>query len=148
MARPKQATRERIETMLQRAVEGSDRIGLPDVVDEYEQMSVEEYAERKGIEIVENPSPLKPQKRSERKMSHIDPRTKEEILASEQEALGKLDEIWQVHCEVGDKSTKPELLEASDETCEILNEFDPERFPFDDDEETDEETDLEDEEAA
>lgn len=56
---------------------------------------------------------------------------------------GLLDEVWNAHVDIDDASTKADLLAAFLETCEILNEFDDARFPFDTDESAEAELDEE-----
>jgi hypothetical protein len=136
--KPKQITRERAATMLERAVEGSRRLGMDDVADRYEDMSVDDYADEKGLRLI-NPASLfkanKPKKRSTKAMATTttDTRTKQDLITENDALLSLLDEVWEQHAKCGDKSTKAELLEASNDTCDSLHEYDSDRFPFDDD---------------
>jgi hypothetical protein len=133
--------------MLQRAVEGSRRLGLDDVADEYEEMSVEDYADRKGL-VLTNPAPVlsatpKPQRRSKTMALEInDTRTKDQIRENEENLLTLLDDIWNELVDIDDDSSAEDAREAAAAACELMNDFDPERFPFD------EEDDQEQGEAA
>jgi len=142
MAKLKEATRERIETMLERAVTGSRQLGLDDVADRYADMSVDDYAADRGIAII-NPSQSRKTTRREKPMPDIveidateledleadaeDAATAEEVLAS----------IWEMIVPVGAQTKKDELLSIIDGVADEINAYDPEEFPFDD--ETDEE---------
>jgi hypothetical protein len=142
--KPKQITRERAATMLERAVEGSRRLGMDDVAARYEDMSVDDYADEKGLLLI-NPASLSeantPKKRSTKAMATTatDPRTKQDLITENDGLLKLLEEIWELHVPCGDKSTKAELLEASNETCDALHDYDSDRFPFDDDDEDEDE---------
>lgn len=134
--KPKSATLQQLESMLKRAGDGSERLGMPDVAERYRAMTPEEYAEEKGIEIIENPASKHIiSRRREKTMTTTttDPRTKQQILEENEALLELLDEVWNVHVDLDDSSSKDDLIEASDETCDLLNEYDPERFPMDED---------------
>lgn len=146
MSKLKEVTYERAATMLTRAIDGSERLGLSDAADRYRSMSVDDYIAEKNLVIV-NPAP--PSKSTTRRISTMasnDTRSKQELAEENEELLGLLDDIWNLHVDLTDSSLKQDLLEASGETCEILNDFDSDRFPFDEDE-TDNEPELEDEAA-
>jgi hypothetical protein len=136
MSRSKEVTYEKAKSMLQRAVEGSRRLGLDDVADEYEEMSVEDYADRKGL-VLTNPAPVLPatpiQKRS--KTMANDPRTKDQILEDEEKAVSTGDDTWNELVDLDEDSSKEDLLNSIENVLEMWNEFDPERFPMDDDDE-------------
>jgi hypothetical protein len=124
----KVVTRQRAALMLARAVTGSRRLGLGDVAARYERMDVDEYSRAKGLEMV---NPLRSDAKiflGRKKMSETlpsDPRTKAEIIGENQEMWALLDDIWGVLVD--------EESEGAQEVCELLSDFDDERFPFDTD---------------
>lgn len=126
---PKSVTYERAETMWQRAIEGSRRLGLDDVASDYESMGLDGYIEHKGLKIT-NPTNPQSSERSENTMATL----REE----NEELLDLLDTIWNFHVDIDKDSSEADMLEASDKTCDALNEYDSERFPMDGDEGEDE----------
>ncbi len=137
MAKPKQATLERIGTMLDRAVTGSRQLGLDDVANRYAEMSIEDYAHEKGISIIENPARATKSKRSDIDMENtveIDAEELENLEAADDEAADAtetLARIWELVVPVSSTTKKDELLTIVDEIAEAINSFDPEEFPFD-----------------
>jgi hypothetical protein len=145
--KPKEATRERVATMLQRAVEGSRRLRLDDVADSYESMTVDDYASLKGIRLI-NPAPAQSKqqhthKRSKPMAQEVSPyagMTKPELIEELERRDEALDSIWNDGViAVDEKETDAE--DAVETISDILNDFDADRFPFDDDE--DQETEEE-----
>lgn len=141
----KEVTYERAATMLERAIEGSRRLELDDAADRYEDMSVEDYIEEKGL-VLTNPAPVllatQIQKRSTT-MTTNDPRTKDQIIEDEQATLGVADDSWDRLVDLDENSSKEDLLDAIEDVLDMWNEFDTDRFPIDDNEE-----DQEQDEAA
>ena len=95
-----------------------ERIGEPDRADEFDGMSVEEYAEHRGFELVANP------KRKARKQ--IMAGTKAELEAAIDEAVDVLNEAYTP------EATREDLAAAVGEALDILN----------GEEESDDESDL------
>ncbi len=142
----KEVTRERAATMLERAIEGSRHLGLDDVADRYAAMSVDDYAEEKGLVFI-NPSPTstatnKAKKRSNNIMSETltDPRTKAEIVEENEEYSDHFDTIWNDFILAEDRG-EMDAKDALESIAELLNDFDAERFPYNDDEAEEDEAD-------
>jgi hypothetical protein len=133
----KQKTYQQAAAMQRKAVRFlRDVVGDDDKADEIEGLSVDEYVARKRLTLTNPAQTSTHTPRREKTMAEgNDPRTKQEILDSEAELLGILDDIWNLHYDKDEDSGKADLLDASDETCDILNDFDDERFPFDEEEE-------------
>lgn len=134
---PKQVTYDRAATKLERAIEGSRRLGLDDVADHYASMSVEDYIAEKGLVLV-NPSqiPTTKNQRSENAMStNLSTLTKTELQHELSDAESMMDAIWNALVDLDEDSSKDDLVDGIFDACELLNEYDADRFPMDDDEE-------------
>jgi hypothetical protein len=137
MTKTKEATRERIETMLGRAVSGSRQLGLDDAADRYADMSVDDYADEKGIVII---NPLQPRSNGSKTMKNvveIDEAELEDLEAAEEDADTAeevLASIWDKITSVGTATKKDELLCTIDEIADEINAYDPEEFAFADEE--------------
>ena len=123
----KQVTREQAERKKQQAAEFMDRIGEPDRAEEFDSMSVDEYAEHRGLELVNNP------RRKARKTMMA---TKSELQEQVDQAAAVLNEAYTP------ESTREELATAVGEALDILNGEDEEE---DDDNSDEDEEDDEDE---
>jgi hypothetical protein len=145
----KDKTYEQAEAMQAKAARFlRDVVGDEDKANEIEGLSVEEYADRKGLRLM-NPAPdrTKSQTRSKKTMAaNSDPRTKDQILESEQMLLSLLDDIWNEGVIANDKD-EIDAEEAVDVISDLLNEFDADRFPVEEEDE-DEIEGQEEEEAA
>ncbi len=123
----KQVTREQAERKRQQAVSLMDRIGDTDRANEFADMSVEEYADHRGLQIVANPD------RKETKRNDMATGTKAELQEQIDDAIGTLNDAYTP------EATREELARAVGEALDILN--------AEDEEESDEEdSDLDDEE--
>jgi hypothetical protein len=125
MAKP--VTREQAERKKQQAAAFMERIGEPDRAEEFDGMSVEEYAEHRGLELVSNP------RRQERKKSMA---TKTELQETIDSAIETLNEAYTP------ETTREDLAAAVGEALDILNGED------DSDEDTDETDSDEDEDEG
>ena len=83
----KYLTRSEAETKRQKAVDFLQRIGNDDLADEFDDMSPEEYAERKGAEILENPQRRRPMAKGRKTAADL-----EAEIADLQEQVGDLEE--------------------------------------------------------
>jgi hypothetical protein len=113
-------------------------VGDDEKADEIEALSVYEYADRKGL-ILSNPAPASestPHQRSNPAMAEQDTRTKDQILDDEANVLSLLDDIWNDGI-IENDNDRLSAEDALDVIAELLNEFDPERFPMDEDEDED-----------
>jgi hypothetical protein len=121
----KQVTREQAERKKHQAAAFMERIGEPDRADEFDDMSVEEYAEHRGFDLVANP------RRKARKKT-MAAGTKAELSDAIDEAVGVLNEAYTP------EATREELATAIGEALDILNGDDADADE-DDEEEDDEE---------
>lgn len=80
-------TRSEAETKRQKAVDFLHRIGNDDLADEFEDMSPEEYAERKGAQLLENPKRSKSMARRRKTVDEL-----EAELSDLQEQVSDLEE--------------------------------------------------------
>ena len=117
----KQVTREQAERKKTQAAAFMERIGEPDRADEFDDMSVDEYAEHRGFELVANP------RRKARKTTVA---TKTELQEQIDNAIDTLNEAYTP------ETTREDLAAAVGEALDILN---------GEDEESDEESDLDEE---
>lgn len=153
----KEVTRERAQTMLDRAREGSRRLGLDDVADRYDGMSLDDYIEEKGLTIVEENPTVKITKttREELTMSvaaepgeglHPDVSGwKRDDLIEEVRGWQETgNEIWALTLAVEDGEMSAE--DAVEEIASFLNEHDDSAFPLDD--ESEEEGDGQDQDGG
>lgn len=85
-----------------------ERIGEPDRADEFDSMSVEEYAEHRGFELVANPN------RKTRKQ-HMASGTKAELSAAINEAVDVLNDVYTP------EATREELATAVGQALDIFN---------------------------
>lgn len=85
-----------------------ERIGEPDRADEFDDMSVDEYAEHRGLELVSNPN-TKARKKT------MAAGTKAELSDAVDEAVGVLNEAYTPG------ATREELASAVGEALDILN---------------------------
>jgi hypothetical protein len=118
----RQVTREQAERKRQQAAAFMKRIGEPDRADEFDDMSVDEYAEHRGLQIA-NPQ------RRERKTSMA---TKSELQEQIDSVIETLNEAYTP------ETTREELAAAVGEALDILN--------GEDDDSADEDVDDSDEE--
>jgi hypothetical protein len=121
----KQVTREQAERKKRQAAAFMERIGEPDRANEFDNMSVDEYAEHRGLEIASNP------KRKARKQGMAEG-TKAELSDAIDEAVGVLNEAYTP------EATREELASAIGEALDILNGEDA-HADEDDEEDEDEE---------
>lgn len=127
-------------------------VGDQEKADEIESLSVSEYGARKGF-VLTNPSPHTTTLRSTNDMATEEVElTKlrkdeliEEVKRTEEEWGGLCDDIWAEV--IADDDGTISAQEALDNIAELLNEFDPGRYPFDEDEEGQPEEGFEDEAA-
>ena len=118
----KQVTREQAERKKAQAASLMERIGEEDRADEFDSMSVEDYAEHRGLELVSNP------RRKVRKT----------VMATKAELQEQLDSIADVLNEAyTPESTREELASAVGDALDIINGEEEE----DDDSDTDDEDD-------
>jgi hypothetical protein len=122
----KQVTREQAERKKQQAAEFMERIGEPDRADEFDSMSVDEYAEHRGLELVSNPR----RKARKRKMA-----TKSELQEQVDQAAAVLNEAYTP------ESTREELATAVGEALDILNGEDEAEGDADSDEDEEDDED-------
>jgi hypothetical protein len=134
MARSKEKTYEQAAAMQDKAIRFlRNVVGDDEKADEIEALSVEEYADRKGL-ILSNPAPASEStshQRSTSTMADQDTRTKDQILDNEDAALSLLDDIWNRLLGLDEDSSQDDLADGVGEVCEMINDFDPERFPMD-----------------
>ena len=128
----KQVTREQAERKKKQAAAFMERIGEDDRADEFDDMSVEEYAEHRGLELASNPN----RKARKRTMP-----TKSELQEQVDSAVAILNEAYTP------ESTREELAAAVGEALDILNGEDEDSADEDDDDSTDDEDDEDDEEG-
>lgn len=128
----KDKTYDQAEAMQQKAVRFlRDVVGDAEKADEIESLSVSEYADRKGL-VLQNPTT--PSQRSRGKMTEP---TKAELLDDLDATDGILDDIWaQV---IANDEGEVEEGDALENIADLLNELDPERFPYDEEEEGEQE---------
>jgi hypothetical protein len=122
-----QVTREQAERKKHQAAEFMERIGEPDRAEEFDSMSVDEYADHRGLELVSNP------KRKGRKTTMA---TKSELQGQVDQAAAILNDAYTP------ESTREELATAVGDALDILNGEDEDP----DEDESDAELDEEDEE--
>lgn len=140
MARSKDKTFDQAAAMQDKAVRFlRDVVGDDEKADEIEALSVEEYASRKGLALI---NPATPSQRSEK---HMAQQTKADVEAQLETADAVLDDIWAEIIANDDGET--DEADALENIAEILNEFDADRFPIDDPEEEDEAAEQQDEAA-
>jgi hypothetical protein len=101
-----QVTREQAERKKAQAATFMERIGEPDRADEFDGMSVEEYAEHRGLQIAGNP------RHRERKTAMA---TKTELQEMVDSAIETLNEAYTP------ESTREDLAAAVGEALDILN---------------------------
>jgi hypothetical protein len=102
----KQVTHEQAERKKTQAAAFMERIGEPDRADEFDDMSVEDYAEHRGLELVSNP------RRQERKTA----------MATKSELQDQIDSIGEVLNEAyTPEATRAELAEAVGSALDIIN---------------------------
>ena len=127
----KQVTREQAERKKQQAATFMERIGEDDRADEFDDMSVEEYAEHRGFELIANPN------RKVRKKT-MAAGTKAELSDAIDEAVDVLNEAYTP------EATREVLAAAVGEALDILNgedesDADEDESDLDEDSEGDEE---------
>ena len=103
-----------------------ERIGDTDRADEFDDMSVEEYAEHRGLDLVSNP------RRKQRKQSMA---TKSELQEQLDKAAEVLNEAY------APETTREDLAAAVGEALDILNGEDDDSDEDDSDEEDEDEDD-------
>jgi len=128
----KQVTREQAERKKQQAVALMERIGDNDRAEEFDDMSVDEYAEHRGLRLASNP------RRKARKttMAASGP-TKAELQDTIDSAISVLNDAY------APESTREELATAVGQALDILNGEDEDE---DDEDEEDEDSTPEDNE--
>jgi hypothetical protein len=113
---------------------------------ELEAMTPEEYAQGRGL-LIQNPSTQRSNTTMAKKMIvTVDADELEELRTGLAEAETALSDIWEEHAQMDNSNTKAALLTASTETVRIINEFDPDQFPIESDDATDDEDSVDDEE--
>jgi hypothetical protein len=117
----KSVTREQAERKRQQAVTLMERIGDTDRAEEFDDMSVEEYAEHRGLDLVSNP------RRNERKQSMA---TKTDLQEQLDNAAAILDGAYTP------EASREDIAAAVGQALDILNGEDDDS---DEDEEDDEE---------
>ncbi len=128
-----------------------DVVGDNAKANEIEGLTVSQYAERKGLLLV-NPAPKSKPKNvtgSEKKMSAnlkeklVDVENEADDLDGDlQEAHETMDDAWNAIVDCDKSMSKEELLGAIEAACEALNDYDSERFPVDEDASADDEQDA------
>ena len=138
MGSKKDRTYEQAEAMQTKAVRFlRDVVGDDEKANEIEGLSVSEYAERKGLRLT-NPS-QKLNSKNERGGDMQDTRTKTELI-EELDAYEELvSEIWDSIVDVDSDSSKEDLISATDEVADLVHDFDPEAYQFNEDADTEEE---------
>jgi hypothetical protein len=127
----KQTTREQAERKKQQAVTLMERIGDPERADEFDGMSVDEYAEHRGLQIA-NP------RRKERKQS----------MATKAELQDQLDNINEVlNGAYTPEASREDIAAAVGEALDILNGEDEEDDTDSEDSDDDESGDSEEEDG-
>jgi hypothetical protein len=106
MAKP--LTRDQAERKKQQAAAFMERIGEPDRASEFDDMSVEEYAEHRGFELVANPS----RKARKREMATG---SKAELSDAIDQAVDVLNDAY------APEATREELATAVGQALDILN---------------------------
>jgi hypothetical protein len=101
-----------------------ERIGEPDRADEFDDMSVDEYAEHRGFQLVANPR---------RKASKTNMATKSELQEQVDSVIETLNEAYTP------EASREDLAAAVGEALDILN--------GEDDSESDEESDFDEEDS-
>jgi hypothetical protein len=134
----KNVTREQAAKRLERAVSGSRQLGLDAVADGYAAMSVDDYISKKGLTLI-NPATAEPKsKNSDRRnkamANESSSVTKSELEQENADQYSTISDVWSPLADVDESSTKQQLLDAIEEACQIIHEFDPEEFQFEDDE--------------
>jgi hypothetical protein len=99
-------TREQAERKKQQAAAFMERIGEPDRANEFDEMSVEEYAEHRGLELVANPR---------RKARKTNMATKTELQEQVDSAAALLNEAYTP------EASREDLATAVGEALDILN---------------------------
>jgi hypothetical protein len=130
----KQVTREQAELKKQQAATLMERIGEDDRADEFDSMSVDEYAEHRGLQIA-NP------RRPERKTT----------MATKSELQEQLDNIAEVLNEAyTPEATREEVVAAVGQALDIINGDDDDSADEDDEDEdsTDDDDSSDDDDSA
>jgi hypothetical protein len=144
----KEVTREQAARMLERAISGSRQLGLDDVADRYAEMDVDTYVTEKGLVLI-NPvpqsTPLQERRKTTMANAALSTITKADLETENGELLDLLNDIWSELADVDSTTNKAQMVAAIDSVCELLNDYDPETFPMEGDEE---ESDDAEEEAA
>ena len=123
----KQVTREQAERKKQQAAAFMERIGEDDRADEFDEMSVEEYAEHRGFELVaSNP------RRKARKTSMA---TKNELQEMVDSAAAVLNEAYTP------EASREDLAAAVGEALDILNGDEADDADADEDEDSEDSDD-------
>jgi hypothetical protein len=65
------------------------------------------------------------------------PVTKGQLEVETAEQYSTISDVWAALVDVDESSTKRQLLDAVDEACQIISEFDPEEFSIEDDDDAD-----------
>ena len=123
----KSVTREQAERKRQQAVTLMERIGDTDRADEFGDMSVEEYAEHRGLDLVNNPN------RKERNQSMA---TKAELQEQLDTAAALLNEAYTP------EASREDIAAAVGQALDILNGDDSDEDDEDPDDEEDEDDDA------
>ena len=105
----KQLTREQAEQKKTRAAEFMNRIGQPDRADDFDQMSIEEYAEHKGFQLA---NPEQGPKRRKKVMANGT--SKADLQDQIDRAVDVLDDAY------APESTREDLAEAVGSALDIL----------------------------
>jgi len=124
----KQVTREQAERKKQQAAAFMERIGEPDRADEFDGMSVEEYAEHRGLQIA-NP------KRGKQRERETVMATKNELQEQIDSAIETLNEAYTP------ETTREDLAAAVGEALDILNGEEEDDDSTDESDDSDEEDD-------
>jgi hypothetical protein len=149
LAQTKEKTTDQVAAVQAKAVRFlRDVVGDENKADEIEGLTVLEYAERKNFRIVNPASPSTKRKSNSNKRGDRmdDVRTKADLIEENNELSALIGDIWDVVVDLDGSSSKSDLHVGAEDIAEMLNEFDPDSFVIEDDENPS--ADSEDEAAA
>lgn len=132
----KEKTYDQAAAMQQKAVRFlRDVVGDEEKANEIESLSVSDYADRKRL-VLTNPaaSSIHKSQRSKHIMSYAT-LTKPELQSRLEAAESTMDAVWNFLVDLDEDSSQDDLADGALSACEALNEYDSERFPFEDDDE-------------
>jgi hypothetical protein len=136
----KSVTREQAERKKQQAAEFMERIGEPDRADEFDSMSVEEYAEHRGLQLVAT----NPKRKARKKTMAASGPSKADLQDMIDRAIETLSEAYTP------EASREDLATAAGEALDILNGEDEDDSTLEDadDDDSDDSDDLEDDEEG